>query len=223
MSERQDFPYPRPQGRIVGALLAAATIAAGLFASGGPVAAQPAGRPLAPRKPVAITDRPVTGPVGVDLASATGTAANAWYGPYTVLNLAYNNCLDADLNTINGNGTKIQLWECNGWHNQQWYFYDLNGQGTAYIIYSRAQVNRILDADLNTINRNGTTVQLWDYISGNANQTWIPTQDSSGHYTFYNNYSFRILDADLNGRGLNGTRVQLWDRNGNLNQLWYLV
>jgi hypothetical protein len=140
-----------------------------------------------------------------------------------VLNLAYNTCLDADLNTINGNGTIIQLWSCNGWHNQQWYFYDTNGFGTAYVIYSRAQLNKILDADLNTICCNGTKVQLWDPVAGNTNQTWIPTHDSSGHYTFWNNYSPRILDADTNGAGRDGTKVQLWDRNGNLNQLWYLV
>ena len=29
-------------------------------------------------------------------------------------------CLDADLGTINGNGTKVQLWTCNGATNQKW-------------------------------------------------------------------------------------------------------
>jgi Ricin-type beta-trefoil lectin domain/Ricin-type beta-trefoil lectin domain-like len=35
-------------------------------------------------------------------------------------NAQSNRCLDADANTIGGNGTKVQLWDCNGRQNQFW-------------------------------------------------------------------------------------------------------
>lgn len=35
---------------------------------------------------------------------------------------AYNNrCVDADLDTIGGNGTKVQFWNCNGQPQQRFY------------------------------------------------------------------------------------------------------
>jgi hypothetical protein len=39
-------------------------------------------------------------------------------------------CLDADLNTINANGTRVQLWDCNGQPQQKW---SLNGKVEAAI------------------------------------------------------------------------------------------
>jgi hypothetical protein len=74
-------------------------------------------------------------------------------------------CLDADLNTISGNGTKVQLWNCNGWNNQKW-IYDAISH-TIYSMYN----GRCLDADLGGIGSNGTRVQLWD-CNGWANQKW---------------------------------------------------
>ena len=39
----------------------------------------------------------------------------------TSIQTKYNlRCLDADLNTIGGNGTKVQLWDCNGQPQQNW-------------------------------------------------------------------------------------------------------
>ncbi|MFD0568033.1 RICIN domain-containing protein [Kitasatospora gansuensis] len=73
-------------------------------------------------------------------------------------------CLDADLGTINGNGTKVQLWDCNGWDNQIWIW-----NGTTL---QTLKNNRVLDADANTIPRDGTRVQLWDR-NGWDNQRWI--------------------------------------------------
>lgn len=29
-------------------------------------------------------------------------------------------CIDADLNTIGGNGTRVQLWDCNSQPQQDW-------------------------------------------------------------------------------------------------------
>ncbi|WP_214415670.1 RICIN domain-containing protein [Sphaerisporangium fuscum] len=141
---------------------------------------------------------------GSTAASADARAA----GP--IHNHASWRCLDADLNTIANNGTKVQLWNCNGWNNQKW-TYDVRTHTI------RSQYNgRCLDADLNTIGNNGTKVQLWD-CNGWSNQKWI--YDAISH-TVYSMYNGRCLDADLNTIGSNGTKVQLWDCNGWANQKW---
>jgi len=74
-------------------------------------------------------------------------------------------CLDADLNTIGRNGTKIQLWNCNNQPQQGWVL-DQNGA-----ISSVRDPGRCLDADLNTIGGNGTKVQLWD-CNDQRQQNW---------------------------------------------------
>ncbi|WP_405019996.1 RICIN domain-containing protein [Kitasatospora sp. NBC_00070] len=123
-------------------------------------------------------------------------------------------CLDADLNTINGNGTKVQLWDCNGWSNQTWIWTPAPGQPVGYYKIQTEKNYRCLDADLNTINGNGTKVQLWD-CNGWDNQIWI--WDGQ---TLQTKKNARVLDADLNTINGNGTKVQLWDRNGWDNQRW---
>lgn len=59
--------------------------------------------------------------------------------------------------------------------------------------------NKCLDADLNTINRNGITVQLWDCNAQNQ-QKWM---GRSGAIS--SRYNGRCLDADLNSVWRNGT------------------
>jgi hypothetical protein len=75
-------------------------------------------------------------------------------------------CLDADLGN-GANGTKVQLWHCNGWANQQWYFrYPSaavqSGWGFPY--------GKCLDADYHG-SPNGAKVQLWD-CNQTAEQDW---------------------------------------------------
>lgn len=31
-------------------------------------------------------------------------------------------CLDGDVSSVTHSGTKVQLWDRNGWDNQRWYF-----------------------------------------------------------------------------------------------------
>ncbi|MGC5010216.1 RICIN domain-containing protein [Streptosporangium sp. DT93] len=121
-------------------------------------------------------------------------------------------CLDADLGTIGPNGTKVQLWGCNGWDNQSW-SYDVS----SHTIHSREN-GRCLDADLGTVNANGTKVQLWD-CNGWTNQKWI--YDAVSH-TIYSMHNGKCLDADLTTVNANGTKVQLWNCNGWANQKWTL-
>jgi hypothetical protein len=104
--------------------------------------------------------------VGCTAIVAGSTGVSAAVGATGVIRSHANwRCLDADLNTIAGNGTKVQLWDCNGWSNQKW-IYDAISH-TIYSLYN----GRCLDADLNGIGANGTKAQLWD-CNGWANQKW---------------------------------------------------
>ena len=62
---------------------------------------------------------------GVLAASAVtlqaSSAAAASYG-VAIHSAKSGRCLDADLNTIGGDGTKVQLWDCNGQPQQKWYY-----------------------------------------------------------------------------------------------------
>ncbi|MCO6003681.1 RICIN domain-containing protein [Actinoallomurus purpureus] len=166
------------------------------------------------------SDRPVR-PAEALRAPATSSelAQQPTYLGRFRIHSSYNNrCLDADLGTINGNGTRVQLWDCIAANrNQWWYAY---GYGS-YIRFQNVFSGRYLDADLGTINGNGTRVQLWDFISGNRNQWW-PVVNYGSYSRIFNSYSGRYLDADLGTINANGTRVQLWDFiSGNRNQWWY--
>jgi len=120
-------------------------------------------------------------------------------------------CLDAALQSIGGNGTKIQLWDCNGGNQQQWTA-TFTGVGTI----KNARSGRCLDAALQSIDRNGTKVQLWD-CNGGDQQLWR----FNSNVTIQNVYSGRCLDVQLQSIANNGTVVQLWDCNGGDQQLWF--
>ncbi|WP_432838773.1 ricin-type beta-trefoil lectin domain protein [Dactylosporangium sp. CA-092794] len=125
------------------------------------------------------------------------------------LHTSYNGkCVDADLNTINRNGTRIQLWDCNGSPQQTWNF---AGDGTIRV----GRNNKCLDSDTNTAGRLGAVVQLWD-CNGSAAQRW-----SVINGVIRSGYSGQCLDADLNAIAANGARVQLWSCNGSKQQQWY--
>ena len=116
-------------------------------------------------------------------------------------------CLDADSNANGANGTRIQLWACNGWANQKW---RLLADGTI-----RGFGGKCLDADSNANGANGTLVQLWD-CNGWANQKWQVLTV----YCTIRGFGGKCLDVDSNANGANGTRIQLWDCNGWANQKW---
>jgi hypothetical protein len=73
---------------------------------------------------------------------------------------------------------------------------------------------------MKSINRNGTKVRLWDFISGNKNQWW-PVIAYSTYSRIANSHSERYLDADMKTIGGNGTKVRLWNFiSQNRNQWW---
>jgi hypothetical protein len=87
--------------------------------------------------------------LGLAVASAGAEQMVVW-------NRYNGKCLDADVNTMGANGTKVQLWDCNGSLQQQWHVDPVGGVLQIRSAYS----GRCLDADVNTLSRNGTVVQL---------------------------------------------------------------
>ncbi|GAB3805760.1 hypothetical protein GCM10027605_32390 [Micromonospora zhanjiangensis] len=115
-------------------------------------------------------------------------------------------CLD-----INGagtaDGTKIQLWSCNGQANQVW---SIDGQ-----VWRNPNSNKCLGTAGGGTG-NGTKVQL-STCNGSGGQNWAAQSNGSVR----NPQSNRCLDVSGNNSA-DGTQVQIWDCNGQANQRWTL-
>jgi hypothetical protein len=111
-------------------------------------------------------------------------------------------CVDVD-NSGTADGTKIQLWTCNGSTAQQW-----SRVGDTY----RA-LGKCLDVD-NGGTVNGTHVQLWT-CNGSAAQVWQPQANGS----ILNPQSGKVLDAE-GVSSADGTQLHIWDYVGGANQHW---
>lgn len=153
------------------------------------------------------------GPVfTLDGARVTAKGTISGGSSYYPIRVSYNGkCLDADAGNLNRNGTRIQLWDCNGSMQQNFVF---AGDGS---IRSATNQSYCLDADLATIGNYGTTVQLWQ-CNGQNQQKWKFNGAVAGPIvSMYNGW---CLDADLNRINTNGTKVQLWGCNNTAQQGW---
>jgi non-reducing end alpha-L-arabinofuranosidase len=103
------------------------------------------------------------------------------------------------------NGTKIQMWACNGGANQAW---TVESDGTLQVF---GKCMDITGAN----NSNGTLIELWQ-CNGGANQQWQPENGQ-----LVNPASGKCLD-DPNSNTANGTQLELWTCNGGANQQWHL-
>ncbi|GAB3933713.1 hypothetical protein GCM10027614_05280 [Micromonospora vulcania] len=110
--------------------------------------------------------------------------------------------LDID-NAGTADGTKIQLWTCNGTGAQTW-----SRVGETY----RA-LGKCLDVD-NGGTANGTKVQLWT-CNGTGAQVWQPQADGS----IRNPQSGKVLEAAGGATG-DGTQIQLGTYSGAAYQKW---
>ncbi|MEU8893339.1 RICIN domain-containing protein [Streptomyces sp. NPDC048442] len=121
-------------------------------------------------------------------------------------------CLDVDANG-GGNGTVVQVWQCNGTSQQRWYLWN-NGALESYRFPGKC-----LDADLNGGGRNGTKVQIWD-CNGTSQQSWSHPAGDRAIYNarFYGGGNI-VMDRNANVWG-NGARVQLWQKNFQSQQWW---
>ncbi|MFJ8194205.1 ricin-type beta-trefoil lectin domain protein [Streptomyces sp. NPDC096094] len=114
-------------------------------------------------------------------------------------------CLDVD-NSQTADGTKVQVWTCNGTGAQQW---SLPGDGTVRALSKCLDVSGGGSAD-------GTKIQLWT-CNGSGAQKWAPQADG----TVRNPQSGKCLDAS-GGTWSDGTPVHLWTCHAGPNQKWTL-
>ncbi|MFB9465534.1 ricin-type beta-trefoil lectin domain protein [Streptomyces cinereospinus] len=107
-------------------------------------------------------------------------------------------CVDVAADDTGGNGSKVQLWDCQSSARDQHY----TAAGGAL---------RTLGRCLDITGANpalGTPVQLWD-CNGTWGQRWVPQPDGS----LRNPQSGRCLDSP-NGSTDNGAALRIWDCNG---------
>jgi predicted alpha-1,2-mannosidase len=104
------------------------------------------------------------------------------------------------------NGTKIQIWDCNGSAAQSW---TLASDGSV-----RA-VGKCMDVD-HSGRADGTKIQLWD-CNGTGAQQWWPRPGGG----LVNPPSGKCLDVP-NSNTTNGTQLQIWTCNGTGAQTWRL-
>jgi hypothetical protein len=107
--------------------------------------------------------------------------ANQWWIPvfttsgYTeIVNLASGLCLDADNSRGFVNGARVQEWDCfddSAGHPNQWWNYGPVGF-TTILPNLWGNGGKLLDAATQSINRNGTLIQIWQ-STGAANQRWL--------------------------------------------------
>ncbi|MFI5853801.1 ThuA domain-containing protein [Streptomyces parvulus] len=114
-------------------------------------------------------------------------------------------CLDVD-NSMTADGTKVQLWTCNGTGAQRWTRAD---DGTVTALGKCLDVSGGGSAD-------GTKIQLWT-CNGSGAQKWAPQADG----TVRNPQSGKCLDAS-GGTWNDGTPVHLWTCHTGANQKWVL-
>ncbi|MET7707661.1 ricin-type beta-trefoil lectin domain protein [Micromonospora sp. NPDC005413] len=167
------------------------------------VAGRKAGRVVHLRSP-----RPFTSTSGQSLWST-----EAWYTLNSIpgsppppaggtITGAGGKCLDVD-NAGTADGTKIQLWNCNGTGAQLW-----TRVGETYRV-----LGKCLDVD-NGGTANGTKVQLWT-CNGTGAQVWQPQADGS----IRNPQSGKVLEA-AGGSTTDGTQIQLGTYAGGAHQKW---
>lgn len=113
-------------------------------------------------------------------------------------------CVDVS-GAATADGTKIQLWTCNGSSAQQW-----TAAGQTW----RA-LGKCLDVS-GGAGADGTKVQLWT-CNGTGAQNWAVQTDGS----LRNPQSGKCLDA-AGGATADGTQLQIWTCNGGANQKWVL-
>ncbi len=115
-------------------------------------------------------------------------------------------CLDA-MDGSSDDGTRVQLWDCNGTAAQRWMF---KPDGSLVGIGGKC-----LDATGGS-SREGTPIQLWD-CNGSAAQHWKQRSDLS-----IVGIGGKCLDA-TDGSSDDGTPIQLWGCNHTAAQAWTLV
>ncbi|MFC4065334.1 beta-1,3-glucanase family protein [Actinoplanes subglobosus] len=136
---------------------------------------------------------------GVTLSPFTGGGGGGGGGSTTgyAVTGPGGKCVDVAGDDTGGNGTAVQLWDCQtAAKDQHWTLRN----GTLQTL------GRCLDV-VGNATANGSKLQLWD-CNGVGGQQWV----SQPNGTFRNPQSGRCIDSP-NGATANGTRLQIWDCN----------
>jgi len=128
---------------------------------------------------------------GLTLVTSGNAAAGTITGPGS-------KCVDVDGDDTGGNGTAVQLWDCQATAADQHWTHNAD--------QSLSTLGRCLDIVGNGT-ANGAQAELWD-CNGVGGQKWVQQADGS----LRNPQSGRCLDAP-SGATANGTRLQLYDCN----------
>ena len=112
-------------------------------------------------------------------------------------------CVDV-AGSNSANGTRVQLWDCNGTAAQRW---TMGTDGTVRAL------GKCLDVSGGST-ANGARVQLWD-CNGTGAQRWQATAARE----LVNPQSGKCLDA-TGVSSANGTPLQIWQCTGGANQKW---
>ncbi|MEV4510359.1 glycoside hydrolase family 19 protein [Dactylosporangium sp. NPDC049525] len=127
-------------------------------------------------------------------AAAAGTGTITGYG---------GKCVDV-AGANSANGTKVQLWTCNGTAAQNW---TVGTDGTIRALGKCLDVSAGSTAD-------GAKVQLWD-CNGSGAQQWV----ANAARDIVNPQANKCLDA-TGVSSADGTALQIWTCGGGANQKW---
>jgi hypothetical protein len=145
--------------------------------------------------------------VAASIAITPGVSSAITSSPIT--NPVSGKCLDV-AGANNANGTKVQLWTCNGTVAQAW-----TSTAANELRVTLSGVTKCLDATGNQT-ADGTKLQIWS-CTGGTNQKWNLNSNS----TITGVQSGKCVDATGNGT-TDGTAIQIWTCKtaGNNNQRW---
>jgi hypothetical protein len=189
----------------------------------------PAGLAISPTTGVISgTDTGATGTAPVTVTATDGTSASGsvTFNLATVASMAASyhpaagparlalggKCLD-DTGNSAANGTKIQIYTCNGLATQNWEFLPDGFPGAPGVVLIHGKCLDIVAQGT----ADGSKLQLWA-CTGAANQQWY----LGGFGLLVNPVSGRCL-ADPGSSTTNGTQVQILDCTGAANQTWTLA
>lgn len=122
-------------------------------------------------------------------------------------------CLDDSQNS-SADGTKVDIWTCNGTAAQNWTYTPNGDPGGAGVLTIHSKCMEVI----NNGTANGSKIDISTCIEGAGNQQWYITGFAG---LLYNPQSGRCLD-DTGKSTTNGTQVEIWDCTGGSNQAWTL-
>jgi hypothetical protein len=175
-----------------------------------------AGPPAGP----AASLRPAGLPASAKLVNASAGLPD---GIVYIVNVWTRKCLDATWEDGGGNGTRVQLWDCNGSSTERWFL----GYSHRTDAYSRVLINDrrgyYLDYPAESGGNVGWQFQLWAGNLGATQSLWFfPRSDDVGNWeiSVASAGGAEVMDASVEDGGVDGNRVALWWITGHPAQRW---